>query len=64
MPRPLTLSREVDATNLLPEDHDALVALAKERGVTKAEAMRDLVSWALAHIKAEEAENGRGKLIR
>ena len=50
---------EVDATNLLPEDHDALLTLAKERGVTKAEAMRDLVSWALAHIKAEEAENGR-----
>ena len=45
---------EVDATNLLPEDHDALLTLAKERGVTKAEAMRDLVSWALAHIKAEE----------
>lgn len=59
MPRPLTLSREVDATNLEQEDHAALVALAAERGVTKAEAMRDLVSWALAHIKAEEAEHGR-----
>ena len=43
MPRPLTLSREVDATSLSPEDHAALVALAKERGVTKAEAMRDIV---------------------
>ncbi len=54
MPRPLTLSREVDATCLCPEDHAALIALAKDRGVTKAEAMRDLISWALAHIKAEE----------
>jgi len=43
MPRPLTLSREVDATCLSPEDHEALVALAKKRGVTKAEAMRDIL---------------------
>jgi predicted DNA-binding protein len=43
MPRPLKLSREVDATSLSPEDHDALLALAEERGVTKAEAMRDIL---------------------
>ena len=61
MPRPLTLSREVDATNLSQVDHDALIALAKERGVTKAEAMRDLVSWALARIKADEAEAEHGR---
>lgn len=53
--KPKTLADEPIYTRLSPEDMAEFEAIRKERGISRSELARDLISWALATNKAEEA---------